>query len=146
MVVTHEDVKVWIRQVEWLHESISAKKDDARRSNVDQEISELLADLSAIQQKLVLVSEDLLRAGYSTGTNTVEGTLVTLPQLTPRELEAAQLIAKGCTNAQIASAMFIQPQSVKNLVGSIMNKLDCSNRTQVAVRLVEGFGADRPNV
>jgi DNA-binding NarL/FixJ family response regulator len=52
--------------------------------------------------------------------------------LSPREYEAASLIAKGSTNAQIAEAMGLKEQSVKNLVTTISRKLKCANRVQVA--------------
>lgn len=55
--------------------------------------------------------------------------------LTKRELEVAQLVAQGMPNRRIASVLQLQEQSIKNLVSSVMRKLDCENRVQVALRL-----------
>lgn len=56
-------------------------------------------------------------------------------RLTPREVEVATLIGQGMSNRQIAQILGIQEQSVKNLASTIMRKLDCKNRVQVALRL-----------
>ena len=55
--------------------------------------------------------------------------------LTKRELEVAQLVAQGMPNRRIAAVLQLQEQSIKNLVSAVMRKLDCENRTQVALRL-----------
>ncbi|HTQ10201.1 MAG TPA: LuxR C-terminal-related transcriptional regulator [Fimbriimonadaceae bacterium] len=56
-------------------------------------------------------------------------------ELSRREYEAGQLIAKGCTNEAIAREMDLKEQSVKNLVSTVIRKLRCENRVQVALRL-----------
>ncbi len=56
--------------------------------------------------------------------------------LTRRELEVGNLLAKGGRNREIALSLELQEQSVKNLVSVIMRKLDCENRTQVALKLM----------
>lgn len=56
--------------------------------------------------------------------------------LTMREHEIAALVAKGYSNRRIAEATGIQEQSVKNLVSTIIRKLQCENRTQVALRVL----------
>ncbi|HVL38520.1 MAG TPA: LuxR C-terminal-related transcriptional regulator [Fimbriimonadaceae bacterium] len=57
------------------------------------------------------------------------------PTLSPREREVAQLVAKGLPNRRIASILGLREQSVKNLVSTIMRKLRCENRVQIALRL-----------
>ncbi len=56
-------------------------------------------------------------------------------KLTRRELEVAQYVAQGLGNRRISQVLNLQEQSVKNLVSSIMRKLNCENRTQVALKL-----------
>lgn len=56
--------------------------------------------------------------------------------LTMREHEIAALVAKGYSNRRIAEATGVQEQSVKNLVSTIIRKLQCENRTQVALRVL----------
>jgi DNA-binding NarL/FixJ family response regulator len=55
--------------------------------------------------------------------------------LSRREFEVANLVAKGYTNRRIAEITGIQEQSVKNVVSTVMRRLACENRTQVAIRL-----------
>lgn len=55
--------------------------------------------------------------------------------LAPREYEVASLISKGFTNQKIAEAMSLKEQSVKNLVSTVIRKLRCENRVQVALLL-----------
>lgn len=55
--------------------------------------------------------------------------------LTPREREVAGLVARGMSNRTISQTLDMREQSVKNLVSTIMRKLGCDNRVQVALRL-----------
>ena len=56
--------------------------------------------------------------------------------LTHREYEVAELVAKGMSNRTISEVSELREQSVKNLVSVIMRKLQCENRTQVALKLL----------
>jgi DNA-binding NarL/FixJ family response regulator len=59
-------------------------------------------------------------------------------ELTPRELEVLELIARGLDNSEIANALFLSQHTVKNHVSSILIKLQVENRIQAAVRAVRG--------
>ncbi|HEY9762119.1 MAG TPA: response regulator transcription factor [Trichocoleus sp.] len=54
--------------------------------------------------------------------------------LTSRELEILELIAAGCSNADISEKLYITVGTVKTHVRSILNKLCVNDRTQAAVR------------
>ena len=56
--------------------------------------------------------------------------------LTARELQILELIAKGMENAQIAEALFISPSTAKNHVAHVLDKLQLENRVQAAVYAV----------
>ncbi|MGO9495546.1 MAG: response regulator [Solirubrobacteraceae bacterium] len=58
--------------------------------------------------------------------------------LTPRELEVLDLLARGLDNSEIASALFLSQHTIKNHVSSILTKLQVENRIQAAVRAVRG--------
>jgi NarL family two-component system response regulator LiaR len=60
--------------------------------------------------------------------------------LTPREREVAELIARGGQNKRIALELGISEKTVKSHVSSILRKLDLADRTQVALYVVrEGW-------
>lgn len=54
--------------------------------------------------------------------------------LTPRELEALQLMAQGLTNKAIAQRLDISAHTVKFHVSAIMSKLGAQSRTEAVVR------------
>jgi len=65
-------------------------------------------------------------------------TAITGAELTPREREVLELLARGMDNQEIARALFLSPHTVKNHVSSILVKLQVENRIQAAVRAVRG--------
>jgi DNA-binding NarL/FixJ family response regulator len=60
--------------------------------------------------------------------------------LSAKEAAVAALVAKGCTNAQIAADLFISPSTVANHVSRLLVKLDLRNRNELA-RWAEEDGA-----
>jgi len=59
-------------------------------------------------------------------------------QLTSREREVLELVARGLDNAEIAEALQLSQHTVKNHVSSILGKLQVENRIQAAVRAARG--------
>ncbi len=60
-----------------------------------------------------------------------------LRQLTPREREVLQLVARGQTNQQIARELTLSVSTIKTHVEHIIGKLGVSDRTQAAVHAAE---------
>jgi DNA-binding NarL/FixJ family response regulator len=56
------------------------------------------------------------------------------PQLTAREREVLDLLAAGRTNAQIASALFLSPKTIRNTVSNVFAKLQVAGRSEAIVR------------
>jgi DNA-binding NarL/FixJ family response regulator len=56
-----------------------------------------------------------------------------LAPLSPREVEILDNIAQGMTNKQVAYALSISEQTVKNHMSSILRKLSVNDRTQAVV-------------
>lgn len=55
--------------------------------------------------------------------------------LTPRELQIADLVALGRTNAEIGNELWITENSVKQALKRMFRKLKVSSRTEMTARL-----------
>ena len=58
-----------------------------------------------------------------------------MEELTPRELELANLVAAGFSNQQIADMLAIRRQTVKNHIQTIYKKLQVNNRVELSLHL-----------
>ena len=54
--------------------------------------------------------------------------------LTDREVDVVRLLAEGRSNREIAGDLFLAEGTVKNLVTSVLSKLEVRDRTQAALR------------
>jgi NarL family two-component system response regulator LiaR len=59
--------------------------------------------------------------------------LYTADPLTRRELETIRLIARGLSNQEIATELFVNERTIAKYVSSILDKLHLANRTQAAL-------------
>jgi DNA-binding NarL/FixJ family response regulator len=67
------------------------------------------------------------------------------PQLSERERQVLDLLARGHGNAAIAQQLFISPKTARNHVSNIFSKLHVADRAQAIVRAREaGIGGDAP--
>ena len=67
-------------------------------------------------------------AGPGSHADTTLGT-----SLSPRERDVLRLLARGMSNVDIASHLFLSEGTIKNYVSSIFSKLNVTDRTQAAV-------------
>lgn len=63
-----------------------------------------------------------------------------LATLSPRELEVLEMTARGLTNAQIATGLFVTVHAVKFHLAGIYRKLGVGNRTEAAVVYLRAGG------
>jgi DNA-binding NarL/FixJ family response regulator len=56
-----------------------------------------------------------------------------LAALTEREQEVAAAVGAGCSNAEIATSLFMSEATVKAHVSRLLSKLDVTNRVQIAI-------------
>ncbi len=66
-----------------------------------------------------------------------------LASLTPREREVAEAVARGTSNAEIASELFLSLPTVKTHVGRVLTKLGVESRAQVAALWARTGSVDR---
>jgi DNA-binding NarL/FixJ family response regulator len=63
------------------------------------------------------------------------------PELTEREREILDLIAKGHSNTEIATRLVLSPNTVRNYVSNVFSKLQVADRAQAIIRAREsGLG------
>jgi DNA-binding NarL/FixJ family response regulator len=65
-----------------------------------------------------------------------------LEELTKRELDVLKEIAKGKSNKEIASSLFITEKTVKTHVSNLLAKLELADRTQAALYAVKNHLVD----
>ena len=56
-----------------------------------------------------------------------------VPTLTPREREIVTAVAEGATNRDVAIRFGLSPQTVKNYLSDIFDKLGVSSRLELAL-------------
>ena len=57
--------------------------------------------------------------------------------LTPREVEVLRLVARGRSNRQIATELFIAEKTARNHVERVYTKLGVNNRTQATLAAID---------
>jgi len=62
------------------------------------------------------------------------------PALTEREIEVLDLVAAGCSNAEIAASLFLSQKTARNHVSNIFTKLGCSRAEAIARGRDAGLG------
>ena len=63
------------------------------------------------------------------------------PQLSPRELDILELMARGLDNQTIARELVLTPKTVRNHVSNVLAKLNAGDRSQaIVIARRSGFG------
>lgn len=96
----------------------------------DTNVSQLLSAIEAVLNGEVVVSPKLTRAGGVRGQRSQ--TRLLGQQLTPRELEVLELLARGAGGREIARTLGVAPNTVRTHVQSILSKLQVHSRLEAA--------------
>jgi two-component system, NarL family, response regulator DevR len=65
--------------------------------------------------------------------------------LSDRELEVLAEVARGKTNAEIGEVLYLSEKTVRNYVSTILEKLNLTNRIELATYAVQHHLSDRRN-
>ena len=106
-------------------------------------VANLLASLRAVEQGQPALSPEMINRlmGKFANASDSDDNADALARLSGRELEVLHELAHGVSNRQIAEALFISENTVRNHVHNILEKLGLKNRRQ-AIGLLkdQGFG------
>lgn len=105
------------------------------RGYVSKEVepSALAAAIRAVAAGHVLLGPEVAAALLSADTSHTAAGGGADPQLTAREREVLDLIARGRSNREIARALTVSEKTVKTHVSSVLMKLGVADRTQAAL-------------
>jgi DNA-binding CsgD family transcriptional regulator len=101
-----------------------------------------LEEVRAVHAELRLIAQDLPDDGLRARIRDACSRLAALSsagaatphvRLTPRETDVLALVALGCSNADTAGRLALQPETVKSYLGSAMTKLDAHTRHEAVV-------------
>lgn len=88
------------------------------------------------------VDDELRAAGGSTAG--ADGAGGALTSLTPQELHVALTVARGATNREVATALYLSPKTVEFHLSQVYRKLSIRSRTELAARIVGIEGVPDP--
>ncbi len=135
----HSDVKILMLTVsdeaEDLYESVKAGANGYLLKEVS--IEEVAEAVRAVARGQSLVSPSmtskLLTEFNSLALRAEERRRSNEPRLTDRELEVLRLVAQGHSNREVAEALFIAENTVKNHVRNVLEKLHLHSRMEAVV-------------
>ncbi len=99
----------------------------------DTEPDELALAIRSVHKGHTQLGPGLLEKALMTQNPTLKDPSPALERLTSRELEVLRLIASGANNREIAEALFLSENTVKNYVTNILSQLQLRDRTQAAL-------------
>ena len=110
----------------------------------DSDSEDLVRAIHAVAGGDVIFGESIatrLQAFFATGHT--RPAVAPFPELTDREDEVLELIARGLANRAIATELGISDKTVRNHVANIFNKLQVADRGQAIIRARDaGLGRD----
>jgi DNA-binding NarL/FixJ family response regulator len=112
----------------YLLKSVTDELADGIRGIVDGQSQLSPAMATRLLQEFRRLSEPAPMPGAASSTDA--------PRLTERELEVLDLVAHGRTNAEIADDLVISPNTVRNHIRNVLDKLQMHSRLEAAMYAV----------
>ena len=112
----------------YLLKSVTDELADGIRGIVDGQSQLSPAMATRLLQEFRRLSEPMPTPGAASSTDP--------PRLTERELEVLDLVARGRTNAEIADDLVISPNTVRNHIRNVLDKLQMHSRLEAAMYAV----------
>lgn len=97
----------------------------------DTDSKELITDIKKVHNNESIIGSQISNSLVAGLQNNSQQDMIN--SLTARELEIARAIADGKSNKEISTILFLSEGTVKNYVTNIFEKLQLSNRTEVAL-------------
>ncbi len=98
----------------------------ARGSREPQRVAALLSEAAQLAQQTGLTALHSRIKGLGKAVP-----MISLPdELSAREAQILRLVARGLTNREIGSTLFISEHTAAKHISNILTKIDCSNRTE----------------
>jgi DNA-binding NarL/FixJ family response regulator len=126
---------------EYVYESLRAGASAFLLKDAPEE--QLVAAVRVVADGGSLFSPSVTRRVIEQFARPAPAEVTALSQLTAREQEVLRLVARGRSNAEIASELVVSEHTAKTHVASILQKLDLRNRVQAVVLAYE-TGLIRP--
>jgi DNA-binding NarL/FixJ family response regulator len=105
--------------------------------------AQILRSIEAVAQGEVVFSSGIasrVLAFFAAGPGTAAA--VPFPELTDREREILDLVARGLTNTEIAQRLFLSSKTVRNHVSNVFSKLQVAGRAEAVAQARDaGLGA-----
>jgi DNA-binding NarL/FixJ family response regulator len=141
----HPSVKVVVLTMsEDHHATLAAVRDGARGyvvkgadpTHVEHVMHAVMAGDVVLDRELAHAITELAQLRQSSRTSP-------FPQLSPRELDILELVARGLDNHAIAHQLVLNPKTVRNHVSNVLAKIDAGDRAQaIVLARRHGLGED----
>ena len=98
----------------------------------DTPVSQFVSSIRAVLDGQVVVPRQMARHIGGARSKEEEQAALLAQQLTPREMEVLQLLAKGASSSQMAKELTLSMNTVRTHVQSVLNKLGAHSRLEAA--------------
>jgi DNA-binding NarL/FixJ family response regulator len=111
----------------------------------DADPSEIEWAIRAVARGNVLFGAEVAQRAVASMNGTSSATAAVFPQLTEREREVLDLVARGFDNATIARRLVLSSKTIRNYLSGILAKLHIADRSSLIVAAREaGLGQKTP--